>query len=99
MKSVYKYNINDFNYITCVQDFFDEIYGLNEEMAEFDLDRYNVFMSRNSCNKLYDFMIRNINEAEVSKTKWEILCSHDWVTNSPLTSKKEVPDNEVWLEW
>ena len=52
MKSVYKYNINDFKYITCIQDFFDGIDGLNEEMAEFDLDRYNVFMSRNSCNNL-----------------------------------------------
>lgn len=99
MISIYRYNINDFKYITCVQDFFDGIAGLNEEMDEKNLDRFDVFMSRKSCNKLYDFMLRNINTAEVSKRKWEILCSHDWVSNSPSTAKKEVPDNELWLVW
>ena len=89
-----KYNIKNFKKISYMEDFYKKI-GL--EKAN---DYSNIYIDKENCRILDEYIRNNaIKQLQIvySQKYCDLASGLDWLLNSPKTSIKDIPKNEIWI--
>lgn len=98
MRTVFKYNVKDYDWISSMDDFYSGVPGLKSVFDKYEIKPYRAFINRKSCERLLDYMLSRVPLRSVDRFRWEVICSHDWLTNAPNVSLDIVPVDEIWVD-
>lgn len=95
---IIKYDINDFKGIKNLDGFYKQL-GLFDDLLAKKYNVMDVYMERENCEMLKDFMVANFNNKKTRLRPKYIASSvgMHWMNLSP-SSILDVPKDEIWVD-
>lgn len=94
---VIKYNIDDFQGIKCMNDFYALI-GISNELGTVIRSVAQIRMCYEDCDKLLQFILKNVPRSEKRNfIKWDIPYRVDWLDLSPKVDDR-LPSGELQID-